>query len=248
LKHVRLPNRFVSLACAGAVALGVAFAPANVPANAQSGPPPPPVPNGTPVPPVTTPQAAGNPTPLPSNLPIPSSAPSPAITPTPEPSESPGRHGRRRRPAPEATAEPSPSATPTSPAFATLDGTWETQVQYIDHTDYSYLVIKQNPTGEITGMWRVSGKEYPFDGSYDGRLIRLLVKEPSGNLTWSGYVEGASDMVGTIDFGQGKVDPTPFTAEHRAAPKNPFRKDDSGSRGTRPGGGPAGGSPPVPPH
>ena len=100
------------------------------------------------------------------------------------------------------------------------------QLQYIDHTDYSYLVVHQNATGELSGEWRVSGKQYPFDGSYDGRLIRVLVKEPTGNLTWSGYVEGASDMVGTIDFGQGKADPTPFTAEHRAAPKNPFRKDE----------------------
>jgi hypothetical protein len=52
-------------------------------------------------------------------------------------------------------------------------------------------------------------------------------------------------MVGTIDFGQGKVDPTPFTAEHRAAPKNPFRKDDTP---TRKGGGPPGGPPPGTPR
>jgi hypothetical protein len=202
------------------LALAVAFAPGHARVDAQNQPPPPPVPNGTPVPPVTTPQAAGNATPLPSNAPIPTSAPSalPTVSAAPE-----GR-GRRHR-APAASPEPSPSATPTSPAFATLDGTWETQVQYIDRTDYSYLIIKQNATGEISGTWKVSGKEYPFDGSYDGRLIRLLVKEPSGNLTWSGYVEGATDMVGTIDFGQGKADPTPFTAEHRAAPKNPFKKD-----------------------
>jgi hypothetical protein len=221
LIHVRFPPRFVSATVASTLALAVAFAPGPHRVSAQSGPPPPPVPNGSPLQPVTTPQAAGNPAALPSNAPIPTSAPSafPSAAPSTE-----GR-GRRHRRESSASPEPSPSATPTSPAFATLDGTWETQVQYIDRTDYSYLVIKQNATGEISGLWRVNGKAYPFDGSYDGRLIRLLVKEPSGNLTWSGYVEGASDIVGTIDFGQGKADPTPFTAEHRAAAKNPFKKE-----------------------
>ncbi len=210
------------------LALAVAYSPGHSPARAQvSGPPPPPVPNGTPNPPSTTPLPAGTPaTPLPSTAPIPSNAPSAAAAATPAETPTPGgRHRRRESPTSSATSSPEPSATPTSPAFATLDGTWEVQVQYIDHTDYSYLVVKQNGTGELAGTWRVNGKQYPFDGSYDGRLIRVLVKEPTGNLTWSGYVEGASDMVGTIDFGQGKADPTPFTAEHRAAPKNPFKKE-----------------------
>jgi hypothetical protein len=224
LKLVRHPRPFVLPAFALATALAAAFGPGRERVEAQvSGPPPPPVPNGTPVAPPSTPQAAGNATALPSNAPIPSDAPSASVTPAASaPPE--GRRHRRHENA-EASAEPSPSATPTSPAFATLDGTWETQVQYIDHTDYSYLVIKQNATGELTGFWRVNGKEYPFDGSYDGRLIRMLVRQPSGNLTWSGYVEGASDMVGTVDFGAGKADPTPFTAEHRAPAKNPFKKE-----------------------
>jgi len=222
LKHVRFPHRFVPLTIATAVALGVAFAPGHAHVDAQVvGPPGPPVPNGTPVAPSTTPQPNGNPTPLSSGAPIPSNAPTVSAT----ASGAPEGRGRRRRRESEASPEPSPSATPTSPAFATLDGTWETQVQYIDHTDYSYLVIKQAGTGVLSGNWRVNGKLYPFDGSYDGRTIRLLVKEPTVNLTWSGYVEGASDMVGTIDFGQGKADPTPFTAEHRAGPKNPFKKE-----------------------
>jgi hypothetical protein len=222
LKHVPRPHRFVSFTISSALALAVAFAPGPALVNAQVGPPPPPVPNGTPQPPVTTPPPAGNVTPLPSGAPIPTTAPSLAPLPSASPE---GRGRRRRRESSSASPEPSPSATPTSPAFATLDGTWETQVQYIDHTDYSYLVIKQNATGELSGVWRVNGKQYPFDGSYDGRLIRLLVREPSANLTFSGYVEGASDMVGTIDFNPGKADPTPFTAEHRAPAKNPFKRD-----------------------
>jgi hypothetical protein len=217
LKLVRFPNRFVSFTIAGAVALAVAFEPGHERVLAQA-PPPPPVPSGSPAEPPSTAGTAPPATPLPTTAP--SVEASPAALPSPE-----GRRRHRREPGPAASPEPSPSATPTSPAFSTLDGTWETQVQYIDHTDYSYLVIKQNATGELSGVWRVSGKQYPFDGSYDGRLILLHVKEPSVTLNFSGYVEGASDMVGTIDFAQGKGDPTPFTAEHRAAAKNPFKRE-----------------------
>ena len=209
----------MSFSLASVFALAASLVSGGIRVDAQvQGPPPPPVPNGTPNLPSTTPVPAGTGGSLPSSAPIPTTAPSGTPTSTPG-----GR--RRRRESPSTPSSPEPSATPTSPAFATLDGTWEVQVQYIDHTDYSYLVVHQNGTGELAGSWRVNGKLYPFDGSYDGRLLRLLVKEPSGNLTWSGYVEGASDMVGTIDFGQGKADPTPFTAEHRAAPKNPFKKE-----------------------
>ena len=210
LKLVRVPNRFLSFTIAGAVALAVAFEPGHDRVLAQAPPPPPP----------PAPSASAATPPATTVTAVPSAEASPSALPSPE-----GRHRRRREPANAATPEPSPSATPTSPAFSTLDGTWETQVQYIDHTDYSYLVIKQNGTGELSGVWRVSGKQYPFDGSYDGRLILLHVKEPAVTLNFSGYVEGASDMVGTIDFAQGKADPTPFTAEHRAAPKNPFKRD-----------------------
>ncbi len=213
----RFSRQLVPFGIAGALALALAFTPGGARVDAQA-PPAPPVPNGTPNPPSNTPPPANNATPLPSDAPIPTSTPS--ATPEPE-----GRH-HRRRPAPEPEASADPSATPTSPAFSTLDGTWETQVQYIDKTDYSYLVIKQNDTGELGGEWRVNGKKYPLTGSYDGRLIRLEVQEPTGPLTFSGYVEGATDMIGTIDFLHGKGDPTPFTAEHRAAPKNPFKKDE----------------------
>jgi len=41
----------------------------------------------------------------------------------------------------------------------------------------------------------------------------------------SGYVEGASDMVGNVDLGNGKTEPTAFTAEHRPSSKGSiFRK------------------------
>lgn len=99
------------------------------------------------------------------------------------------------------------------------------QLQYIDRTEYSYLTIAQGAAGAITGTWKVNAKTFPFEGTYDGRLIRVLVKEPAGNVTMSGYVEGASDMVGNVDLGNGKTEPTAFTAEHRPGSKGSiFRK------------------------
>jgi hypothetical protein len=144
------------------------------------------------------------------------------VSPSPAPR---GRHGRKKGPDTSSAPSPEPSATPTSPAFATLDGTWEMQLQYIDRTEYSYLVIEQKDGGTITGTWRQKNKTWPFEGTYDGRLIRMLVKADTGNETLSGYVEGASDMVGTIDTGAEKSAPTAFTAEHRASNKgSAFKK------------------------
>jgi len=151
----------------------------------------------------------------------------PTATPTGSPAAE-GRGRKRARPAPAASASPGnpePSATPTSPAFATLDGTWEVQLQYIDHTEYSYLTIVQGTAGTISGTWKLAGTtSYPFEGTYDGRVIRMTVKEPIGNVTMSGYVEGASDMVGIVDLSLGKRDPTAFTAEHRASSKGSIFK------------------------
>ncbi|GAC1303393.1 MAG: hypothetical protein NVSMB19_13350 [Vulcanimicrobiaceae bacterium] len=213
------PQRLVtSLAVCGAVAFGVAFNPSTATGvRAQAAPPPPPAPNSTTR--LATPAAAASP--LPSAKPVPTAS----ATSLPEVT------GRKRRgkpsnnaPQPAASGNPEPSATPTSPAFATLDGTWEFQLQFIDRTEYSYLTIVQGTAGAISGTWKVSGKTYPFDGTYDGRLIRLLVKEPTGNVTMSGYVEGASDMVGTVDLGNGKTEPTAFTAEHRPGSKGSIFK------------------------
>jgi hypothetical protein len=201
LKHRRKRNGILTVA---SLALLVAFGGGGN-AGAQSPPPPPrPNPSATPLP---TPTAALNPVP-PTATPVPS-------TPSPAP------RGRGRRPAPSGSPTPEPTPTPTSPAFASLDGSWEVQVQYIDHTTYSYLIIKQT-ANVLSGSWRVDGKDNPLDGTYDGRLIRMVVKMPAGNVTLSGYVEGASDMVGLADFGKGN--PTAFTAEHRAAPGKFLKK------------------------
>ena len=203
MKHVRLPRPVPSLALLAALACAIGFGP-SARAGAQTAPPPPPAPNATAR--VATPQPTLAPT----------------ATPTPEPR---GRRGKRAKAATKPAAAPAPSATPTSPAFATLDGTWELQLQYIDRTEYSYLTIVQGAAGAITGTWKVNAKTYPFEGTYDGRLIRMLVKEPTANVTLSGYVEGASDMVGDVDLTNGKSDPTAFTAEHRPGSKGSiFRK------------------------
>jgi len=213
LQH--FPRLSLSLAICGALACAVSFGPAgNVNAQSTTAPPPPPAPNST----------ARAATPRPATLPTPSALPSPlaGVPASPEPK---GRkRGRSASPTTPSSAAPEPSATPTSPAFATLDGTWEVQLQFIDHTEYSYLTIAQGATGTITGTWRVNNTPYPFEGTYDGRLIRMLVKEPAGNVTMSGYVEGASDMVGTVDLGNGKAEPTAFTAEHRPSSKGSIFK------------------------
>jgi hypothetical protein len=180
--------------------------------------------------------------------PTPGASPSaPGASPSAEPSATPspsGRRGRHREATAPTTPEPEPSGTPTSPAFATLDGSWEVQFQYIDHTDYSYIDIAQATDGTLSGNWRVNGKKYPFTGTYDGRLINLLVAGPSGNITWAGYVDAASDMVGTVDLGDGKTDKTAFTAEHRPSSKGKFFKDEpNAQKGSGTPGVPGGGFP-----
>jgi hypothetical protein len=227
LNHVRFPRIVSLLGLAAALSLAVAFGPAGLArVNAQAPPPPPPpsVPGPTPAPSVAP--TNGEPAPAPS---VPLPVPTEGESPSPETTSSPAPHGRHRgrhaAPASETSPTPEPSATPTSPAFATLDGTWELQLQFLDHTEYSYLVIVQKEGGTISGVWRVNKHEWPFEGTYDGRLIRMLVKEGDAGVTLSGYVEGASDMVGTVDTGTGKGAPTAFTAEHRASNKsNPFSK------------------------
>jgi hypothetical protein len=199
-------RRSLSVVLAAAFAGGVALAGAG--AGAQAPPPPPP-------PPLPSPSAALT-SPTPAALPA-ATPPASAATATPIPTLPPtlpvGRN-RRKGPAPGA-ASPAPTATPTSPAFATLDGTWEMQVQYPDHTTYSYLVIRQKDSA-LSGFWRSGKQESPLEGTYDGRLIKLSVKLASGEVSFSGYVENASDMVGEVDFGKGAT--VAFTAEHRGQP------------------------------
>jgi hypothetical protein len=193
--------------------------------------PPNPVPTATPIPSVTL-----NPVP-------PAASPVPTATPPPP-------RGRRGRPGPSSSPKgPEPTATPTSPAFASLDGTWEVQVQYSDHTTYSYFDLLQT-TSTLAGNWRYEAKKYPLDGTYDGRLIKMVVKFPKGNVTLSGYVENATDMVGLADFNDGKP-PVAFTAEHRQLPSKNLlnRGEPEAGGGRRRGGGGGGANPqPLPTH
>lgn len=202
-------RRSLSVVLAAAFAGGAALAGVGVSAQAPS-PPPPPIPSSSPVTLPGTPQpvptVAGPPSPLPS------------VTPLPAVTLPPSNAPKGRRGAPRAgSASPAPTATPTSPAFATLDGTWELQVQYLDHTAYSYLVLRQKES-TLSGFWRQGKTETPLEGTYDGRLIRLTVKAATGDISFAGYVENGSDMVGEVDFG--KAGQVAFTAEHRGE-KNP---------------------------
>lgn len=253
MKHARIPYALRLLAVAAVFAIPAVFGPGSGIRVAAQVPPPPPNPSqNTPNPaqttiPVTGPTAT---TPLPSEI--------PSASPTPAP-----RRGRHRRgadaspspggsptPAGSPSGEPAPTATPTSPAFATLDGTWEVQLQYFDRTDYSYVKLAQTTGGELTGDWRYGGKSYPLSGTYDGRLIKFTVTMPTGPTAFSGYVEGAQDMVGLVEFPKDPVptplpsgakpepspkptpsppqssvfsDGVPFTAEHRASGRSVFK-------------------------
>jgi hypothetical protein len=173
----------------------------------------------TPPPPVTPTPAASAP---PSALPVtpPSAAPATA---TPAP-----RRGRGRTKSTPATAQPDATATPTSPAFSTLDGNWEVQVQRIDTTLYSHLTMKQDGAA-VSGTWFVQGKKIPIEGTYDGRLFHFVAKDAAGDLDMSGYVENATDMVGIVDNGKGNLpnaNPLAFTAEHRGNTKSAYPAKD----------------------
>lgn len=88
-------------------------------------------------------------------------------------------------------------------------------MQYNDHTTYSYLVLRQKDA-VLSGTWRLdSRQQLPVEGTYDGRLIRIVAKAASGDITLSGWVENGSDMVGEADWGKTQV---AFTAEHRGPP------------------------------
>ncbi len=205
--HARPPRLIRSFAVAASLALAIALAPGmGVTVGAQQPPP------------------GALPTAAPGEL-------APVGSPAPSASETPGNAFLKKSNQPreesktktkakaKASSEPSPSPTPTSPAFATLDGTWEVQVQHPDTTDYSYLLIKQDASGVLSGTWKVGKTSYPVDGTYDGHLIKVVAKVPAGDVTLSGYVESAADMVGLVDYGAGKGTPVAFTAEHRSHPK-----------------------------
>jgi len=168
----------------------------------------------------------------------------PVATPLPVPSPSPSPGGRRhRQSAPPSSTKDSPSPaepspTPTSPAFSTLDGTWEIEEQYYQGTVYSHVTIAQ--AGDtLTGFWNVDKKtKIPIEGNYDGHSIRFVAKQGATTWTFSGYVETASDMIGLVDYGKG--DPIAFTASHRKSSKRFFDNITPGTPGA--GGGAPGGS------
>ena len=180
--------------------------------------------------PLPNPSTTPTPGPIaPEPSPLPTALPTETVTPTPAP-----RHGKRRAAptaTPGATSQPAPTPTPTSPAFSTLDGNWEVQVQSLAGTAYSRFAVHQDGSS-VVGTWYVNGKQLPFTGSYDGRLFRFIVKgapdpknAPSDTLNLTGYIENSTDMVGIVDNGKGDApgaNPLAFTAEHRAPYKPGF--------------------------
>ncbi len=152
--------------------------------------------------------------------PAPFAAPIPALTPVATPAPEPTAAPTPRRRGHSDEPPDMPSAGPTSPAFATLDGTWEVQLQFIDRTEYSHFTLKQSGQ-TISGTWNVDKDAYPLEGTYDGRQFKFTVKEPATTLQLSGYVETASDMVGIIvhekgeNYGLHGIAPDPDQADLR---------------------------------
>jgi hypothetical protein len=179
-------------------------------------------PTGTPAPNVTA---------VPTGF-IPSAGPSaaPSGIPTTEPSGRPRRG--RRAPGPASSGSPKPEATetPEPPQFTTLDGIWEVEMQPIGKRLANYTHLGVTATGaNISGYWETvpskgkgkNNSRLPMTGTFDGRLISLSVTMPNGNTsTFSGYVEGFSDMVGIFRSSDKDTNGMAFTAEHRKKLKN----------------------------
>ena len=189
-----------------AVVLGLATATAGL---AQFGSnPEAPIPVATAAPNVTAPPTAAPTT------------PATAETSSPTPSGRPRRGHRAPSPASSGSPGPTPSDTPEPPQFTTLDGIWEIEMQPIGKRLATYSHLGITATGaNVTGYWERDAKKkqlhVPLTGTFDGRLIALSATLPDGTTaTFSGYVEGFSDMVGL--FRTSDKDPgTAFTAEHR---------------------------------
>ena len=170
----------------------------------------------------TTPAA-----PMPSGIATPP-PPIPTATPAPSPPTATPQAGGKRRRGASATAAPSgapqATATPTSPAYSSLDGSWEVQVQKYDATLYSSFTLKQDGNS-VNGTWNVDGKLLPMSGSYDGRAFHFTATAATGNVDLSGYIENSTDMVGIVENGKGdhpNQNPLAFTAEHRGRKPPPL--------------------------
>jgi hypothetical protein len=159
-----------------------------------------------------------------AGTPAPNVTAAPTLAPTAPPTGGPKR-GRRAPGPPNATPKPEASQTPEPPQFTTLDGIWEVEMQPIGKRLATYTHFGITSTGaNISGYWetvpsRRKGKNtsrIPMTGTFDGRLISLSVAMADGNTaTFTGYVEGFSDMVGIFRSSDKDTNGTAFTAEHR---------------------------------
>ena len=182
------------------------------PALAQTTPPPAPAPAPSAVS-TLAPIGAGQPALTPPALPTPAALPS--ITPSP-PGGKKGKSKGSAGPSPS----PPPSETPSPPAFKSLDGDWEFVESTLTDDIYPHMIIKQEGQA-LTGTWRIEKKNYPAEGTFDGKSIKLTVQRDGKPWTFLGYVDSASDMVGRMTDPDGKS--ITFTANHRAPSKQQLR-------------------------
>ncbi|MGZ3496429.1 MAG: hypothetical protein ACXWNK_12335 [Vulcanimicrobiaceae bacterium] len=191
-------KRFLSPLALLALAVG-AFGVAHAPASAQSTATPPPSP-----PPLNMPTATpGAPAPVATDVPPPGNA-----LPTPASSSA----GATLTPKGKPTPTPPPD-TVQDPHRVGISGVWEVQIQRDSQTQYTHFKLDQNQS-VLTGQYLDSdGKKYPLAGSVDGKQVRIIVSLPSGGtVTFTGSVDGTSDMLGMM---QSPKESVAFTASYR---------------------------------
>ena len=114
-------------------------------------------------------------------------------------------------PTPKAGATPSPSPDDRKG----LDGVWEVQIQTADEVIYDHFKLTQK-ANVLTGFFldnQHNNKKYPVAGSVDGKTIRLVVTKDDGStMTFTGTVDGTTDMVGLMQSGSQQI---AFTAAYR---------------------------------
>jgi hypothetical protein len=175
-------------------------------------PPPPPLPNANPN---ATSQSTSAPTAGPAT-----SAPAVA-TPVASPSPT-GRPRRGHKAEPAETPSPDATDTPEPPAFKTLDGIWEIELQPIGHRLATYQHFSIVQTGNtLSGYWEHQPRltKTPITGTFDGRLIQISAPVTGGTVTFSGYIENMGDMIGMQHLTPGDAG-IAFTAQHRKKEKN----------------------------
>lgn len=94
-----------------------------------------------------------------------------------------------------------------------ISGVWEIALQTTDGVVYTHFKLTQK-ANVLTGQYLDDkGKRYPLVGTVDAKNVRVVVSMPDGTaLVFTGTVDGATDMIGTLTTAKTMVG---FTAAYR---------------------------------